>query len=116
VQLDGLPADFEPDASTVTGLQVMADVDQPGTIHTSNERVNRVERMSRYSVMSNVQSVITDTPGREKLSYPADYTQPMGFIHRQADLSAYLYTTMHHLVESQSIDDTYMRGNIPLKA
>ena len=116
IQVDGLPADFTPDESTVRALQVMADVERPGSLVTSDERVNRVERMSRYSVLSNVQSVITDTPGREKLSYPADYTQPIGFIHRQVDLRAFLHTTMRHLVESQSVDDTDMRGNIPLKA
>ena len=115
VQLEGVPEGFVPDEGTLTGLQVSADVDHPGVVKTDSERVNRVDRMSKYSVLSNVQSVITDTPGREKLSYPADYTMPMGFIHRQVDLRAYLYTQMDNIVEAQSIDDTSMRGNIPLK-
>ena len=60
-------------------------------------------------------SVFTDCPGREKLSYPADYTMPMGAIHRNYDLDAYLRTTMRHLVEGQSMADTPMFGNVALK-
>ena len=42
--------------------------------------------MARYSFAGNIMSVFTDCPGREKLSYPADYTMPMGAIHRNYDL------------------------------
>ena len=58
--------------------------------------------MAPYSFASNIMSVFTDCPGREKLSYPADYTMPMGAIHRNFELAAYLRTTMRHLVEGQS--------------
>ena len=58
--------------------------------------------MARYSFAGNIMSVFTDCPGREKLSYPADYTMPMGAIHRNHELAAYLRTTMRHLVEGQS--------------
>jgi alpha-L-rhamnosidase len=71
--------------------------------------------MARYSFASNIMSVFTDCPGREKLSYPADYTMPMGAIHRNHELAAYLRTTMRHLVEGQSIADTPMFGNVALK-
>ena len=71
--------------------------------------------MARYSFAGNIMSVFTDCPGREKLSYPADYTMPMGAIHRNFELGAYLRTTMRHLVEGQSIADTPMAGNVALK-
>lgn len=82
---------------------------------TSNARINRIHTMARYSFASNLMSVFTDCPGREKLSYPADYTMPMGAIHRNHDLGAYLKTTMRHLAEGQSMADTPMRGNVALK-
>jgi alpha-L-rhamnosidase len=84
-------------------------------VTTSNARVNRIHTMARYSFAGNVMSVFTDCPGREKLSYPADYTMPMGAIHRNYELDAYLRTTMRHLVEGQSLADTPMRGNVALK-
>jgi alpha-L-rhamnosidase len=71
--------------------------------------------MARYSFAGNIMSVFTDCPGREKLSYPADYTMPMGAIHRNFELSAFLRTTMRHLVEGQSVARTPMRGNVALK-
>jgi alpha-L-rhamnosidase len=115
VQVDGLPEGYVPDKDTITGLQTMAGVPVAGTVTTSNERINRIHKMARYSIMSNMLSTFTDCPGREKLSYPADYTMPMGMIHRNFELDAYMRTTMHHLVEGQSIADTFMRGNVALK-
>lgn len=115
VQVDGLPEGYTPPNDLVRMHQVSADVGHPGTVDTSNERMNRLDRMAKYSVLSNTQSVLTDTPGREKASFEADYTQPMGYIHRHIDTRAYLYTTMHHIVESQSVVEETL-GNVPITA
>jgi alpha-L-rhamnosidase len=115
VQVTGLPADYVPGTNTITGLRLQAATPEAGEVATSNGRVNRIHTMARYSFASNIMSVFTDCPGREKLSYPADYTMPMGAIHRDFDLSAFLRTTAHHLVEGQSIADTPMFGNVALK-
>ena len=104
-----------PTKDLVTGLRLQADTPVAGEFDTSNARVNRIHTMARYSFAGNIMSVFTDCPGREKLSYPADYTMPMGAIHRNFELDAYLRTTMHHLVEGQSIADTPMFGNVALK-
>jgi alpha-L-rhamnosidase len=115
VQVTGLPDGYVPTKETVTGLRVQAATPAAGEVTTSNARVNRIHTMARYSFAGNVMSVFTDCPGREKLSYPADYTMPMGAIHRDHELDAYLRTTMRHLVEGQSIADTPMAGNVALK-
>ncbi|TYB50572.1 Bacterial alpha-L-rhamnosidase [Nonomuraea sp. PA05] len=115
VQVTGLPEGHTPDKNLVKGVRLQADTPVAGAVTTSNARINRIHRMSRYSFASNVMSVFTDCPGREKLSYPADYTMPMGAIHRNHELAAYLRTTMRHLVEGQSVADTPMRGNVALK-
>jgi alpha-L-rhamnosidase len=65
--------------------------------------------------MNNILSVFTDCPGREKLSYPADYTMVMGALYRNFNFDAFMRTTMHTLVEGQSVADTYMRSNVALK-
>jgi alpha-L-rhamnosidase len=116
VQVTGLPAGFTPGKDLVTGVRLQADTPIAGTFSSSNARVNRVHTMSRYSFAANIMSVFTDCPGREKLSYPADYTMPMGAIHRDFQLNAFMRTTMRHLVEGQSLADTPMAGNVALKA
>jgi alpha-L-rhamnosidase len=115
VQVTGLPDGYRPARDLVTGVRLQANTPAAGSFDSSNARINRIHTMSRYSFAGNIMSVFTDCPGREKLSYPADYTQPMGAIHRNFQLDAYLRTTVHHLVEGQSRADTPMFGNVALK-
>lgn len=116
VQVTGLPAGYTPDASLITGHEIHADIPNvTGAFKSSNPRMNRIHNMVRYSFTSNMMSTFTDCPGREKQSYPADYTAPMGGLLSNFDLRAYMRTTMHHLVEGQSRADTPMFGNVALK-
>ena len=115
VQVTGLPDGYTPTRDLITGVRLQADTPIAGAFRSSNERINRIHKMVRYSIASNIMSTFTDCPGREKLSYPADYTMPMGAIHRNFELAAYLRTSMRHLVEGQSIADTPMFGNVALK-
>ncbi|WP_103963257.1 family 78 glycoside hydrolase catalytic domain [Nonomuraea solani] len=115
IQVTGLPEGYTPAKDLVKGIRLQAATPAAGEVTTSNARINRLHKMARYSFASNMMSVFTDCPGREKLSYPADYTMPMGAIHRDYELGAYLKTTMRHLVEGQSVADTPMRGNVALK-
>jgi alpha-L-rhamnosidase len=115
VQVTGLPAGYIPTAGTITGLQIRAATPLSGDVQTSNDRINRIHRMARYSIMSNVMSTFTDCPGREKLAYPADYVKPFGALHRSFDFTAYLRTMQRHLVEGQSRASANI-GNVALKA
>ncbi|MET8080365.1 family 78 glycoside hydrolase catalytic domain [Streptomyces sp. NPDC005303] len=115
LQVTGLPEGWTPTRDTVTGLQIHADVPSAGSVRTSDDRINRVHRMARYSIMSNTMSTFTDCPGREKLAYPADYVQPFGSLHRTFGYAAYLRTMQRHLVEGQSRAGDGI-GNVALKA
>lgn len=115
VQVTGLPPDYPVTTDLLTGLRLQADTPFAGSITTSNSRINRIHRMIQYSFAGNIMSVFTDCPGREKLSYPADYTMVMGAIERNHELASFMRTTAHHLVEGQSMADTPMRGNVALK-
>jgi len=115
IQVTGLPETYVPTVDTIRGLRLQGETPSAGAITTSNARINRIHTMARYSFAANIMSVFTDCPGREKLSYPADYTMPMGAIHRDYEVAAYLRTTIRHLVEGQSIADTPMFGNVALK-
>jgi alpha-L-rhamnosidase len=115
VQVTGLPEGYTPTPDTISGLQIRGATPVAGDVRTSNERINRIHRMSRYSIMSNMMSTFTDCPGREKLAYPADYLQPFGALHRNFDFTAYLRTMERHLVEGQSRAGDNI-GNVALKA
>ncbi|MET0448292.1 MAG: family 78 glycoside hydrolase catalytic domain, partial [Aeromicrobium sp.] len=80
VQVTGLPAGFTPDQDTLVGLQTNADVPSGGDVTTSDPLVNRIHSMSEYSIRSNMQSIFTDCPTREKLGWLADMIQSMGAI------------------------------------
>ncbi|WP_207757550.1 family 78 glycoside hydrolase catalytic domain [Nonomuraea cypriaca] len=115
IQVTGLPEGYTPTKDLIKGIRLQAATPTAGEVTTSNARINRIHTMARYSFSANMMSVFTDCPGREKLSYPADYTMPMGSIHRNYELGAYLRTTIRHLVEGQSKADTPMAGNVALK-
>lgn len=111
LQITGLPEGYRPTRKTVRCARLRADVRPSGLLETSDARVNRIHRMVYRSVEGNMLSVLTDCPGREKLSYGADYTHPMSVLTRNFDFTAYLRTMQRHLVEAQS-----KRGNVALKA
>ncbi len=115
VQIEGLPEGVVPTAETVTGVRLQAGTPDVGSFDSSNARINRIHKMAYYSMATQIFSTFTDCPGREKQSYPADYTMPMEGFHRMFEFDAYMRTTEHHLVEGQSIADTPMRGNVALK-
>jgi len=115
VQVTGLPEGVTPDASLITGHEIHADIPMSGDFQSSNARMNRIHHMTRYSFTSNMMSTFTDCPGREKQSYPADYTAPMQGLLSNFDLRSYLRVHMRHLVEGQSRADSPMFGNVALK-
>ena len=102
LQVTGLPAGFTPTTDLIRGLQLFADVPRAGDVETSNARINRLHKMSVYSIESNMMSTFTDCPGREKLPYGADYVQPMGSLNVNFDYAAYLRNMEVQLVEGQS--------------
>ncbi|WP_270044474.1 alpha-L-rhamnosidase [Solirubrobacter ginsenosidimutans] len=104
VQVSGLPDDFVPDANTLVGLQTNADVPTGGSVTTSNDLINTIHRMSEYSIRSNMQSIFTDCPHREKLGWLADMIQSMGAIHSNFDVSGFLRNMQRDMVESQQPD------------
>src|SRR3954452_23052332 len=101
VQVSGLPADYVPDENTLVGLQTNADVPTGGTVTTSSDLINQIHRMSEYSIRSNMQSIFTDCPHREKLGWLADMIQSMGAIHSNFDVSGFLRNMQQEMLESQ---------------
>jgi alpha-L-rhamnosidase len=115
LEVRGLPECYPVTTDLIMGYRLMADVPVSGAVTTSNERINRIHKMAQYSFFSNTMTLFTDCPGREKQSYPADYTMVMGAIERNLDLASYLRGHMRHFAEGQSMADTPQLGNVGLK-
>ena len=70
VELSGLAA--APPLAALTGLRIHSDVATAGSFACSNERFNRIQQMCRRTFVSNIISVQSDCPHRERLGYGGD--------------------------------------------
>ena len=70
VELSGLPT--APTLDAVRGLRLHADVGEAGTFASSSELLNRIQQVTRRTFLSNLFSVQSDCPHREKFGYGGD--------------------------------------------
>ncbi len=61
-----------PDLNAVEGLRMNTDLETAGSFECSNELFNRIQEATLWTFLSNVFSVQSDCPAREKLGYGAD--------------------------------------------
>jgi alpha-L-rhamnosidase len=69
-EVAGLPA--PPALDDLEGLRLNADVAESGEFSCSNELFNRIQDMVRWTFLSNIFSVQSDCPHREKFGYGGD--------------------------------------------
>lgn len=70
VELTGYPG--RPDLNTIEGLRMNTDLEPAGSFACSNPLFNQLQEMVQWTFLSNVFSVQSDCPAREKLGYGAD--------------------------------------------
>ena len=70
VEVTGYPG--EPALDAIEGLRLSADVREVGAFSCSNERLNRIQEMVRWTFLSNMFSVQSDCPARERFGYGGD--------------------------------------------
>ncbi len=70
VEVTGFPG--EPGLASLEGLRLNTDVESAGAFSCSNERFNRIQEMVRWTFLSNLFSVQSDCPAREKFQYGGD--------------------------------------------
>jgi alpha-L-rhamnosidase len=70
VELTGYPGTPGPDA--IEGLRLNTDIRPIGSFRCSNEAFNRIQDMVEWTLLSNVFSVQSDCPAREKFQYGGD--------------------------------------------
>lgn len=64
--------DYTPSADDVTGLTEYTSFADTGKFECSDELLNSVQHLCRWSAMSNCESIITDCPHREKNGWTGD--------------------------------------------
>ena len=70
VEVTGLTS--KPDLNTLEGLRLNSDVTPAGSFECSNELFNRIQQMVLRTELSNLFSVQSDCPHREKFGYGGD--------------------------------------------
>ncbi len=70
VEVEGLLE--RPDLDTVTGLRMNSDVPSALSITTDNELINKIQKMCNWTFKSNIFSVQSDCPHRERFGYGGD--------------------------------------------
>lgn len=70
VEVTGWPG--SPKLLDIEGLRMNADLPEAGTFSCSNEMFNKLNEVIRWTFLSNVFSVQSDCPAREKMGYGAD--------------------------------------------
>lgn len=70
VEVTGFPG--KPPIDALTGLRMNSDLEQVGNFECSNALLNQVQENTRWTFLSNVFSIESDCPGREKFGYGGD--------------------------------------------
>jgi alpha-L-rhamnosidase len=94
IEVSGWPG--KPDLTSIEGLRMNADLPSAGEFSCSNQMFNQLHTTIQWTFLSNVFSVQSDCPGREKLGYGADIV---------ATGNSYLYNYDMANFYSKTIDD-----------
>ncbi|MGN1095379.1 MAG: family 78 glycoside hydrolase catalytic domain, partial [Eubacteriales bacterium] len=64
--------DYEPSLSDITGVAICSDVGDIGEFSCSDDMLNRLQHLCRWSTLSNIESFPEDDPHREKNGWTGD--------------------------------------------
>jgi len=84
--------------------QVNSDVTDVSTFHTSDTKVNRLHTICRRSLTSNLHSIPTDCPHREKNGWMGDATTGMEYGMANYDLAALMTKFVGDMLDTQDAE------------
>ena len=87
LEVTGFPG--KPDLNSVEGLRMNTDLQETGSFACSNEMFNQIQEVTKWTFLSNVFSVQSDCPGREKLGYGADIVTTAEAFSYNFDMSSF---------------------------
>ena len=106
VEISGLG--YKPELEDLEGLRLSASLERIGSFDCSNELFNQIQDVVDWTFLSNVFSVQSDCPGREKQGYGADIvTSAEAFIYNY-DMANFYRKTVNDF-----INDVRPNGGMP---
>ncbi len=99
VEISGWPG--TPTPNDITGLRMNTDLQENGTFHCSDSLFNRLHEVVNWTFLSNVFSVQSDCPGREKMGYGADIAVTANAYMYNFNMAAFYRKTVNDFANDQ---------------
>jgi alpha-L-rhamnosidase len=115
LQVERMPANEEgqlPVVENLDGVVVHSSSDPVGKFECSNDLFNRIHNLVRWAQRSNMMSVLTDCPHREKLGWLEQYHLNGPSLRYEFDLARMFTKGMNDMADSQ-LEDGLVPNHVP---
>ena len=102
IEVTGWPG--VPTVNDIEGLRLNSDLESTGTFSSSNEMFNKLHDVIQWTFLSNVFSVQSDCPGREKYGYGADMVVSANAFIYNYDMSNFYRKAVEDFANDQQPD------------
>lgn len=102
VEITGWPG--KPDVNSIEGLRMNSDLTPAGEFSCSNDMFNQLHTVAQWTFLSNVFSVQSDCPGREKMGYGADIVVTANTFMYNFDMTNFYRKTLRDYANDQQPD------------
>jgi alpha-L-rhamnosidase len=102
VEITGWPG--KPTLNDIEGLRMNSDVQTDGTFSCSNDMFNQLNEVIKWTFLSNIFSVQSDCPGREKMGYGGDMVATSQAFIYNFDMANFYRKTVQDFANDQQPD------------
>lgn len=102
IEITGWPG--KPNLEDIEGLRMNADLTPVGSFSCSNQMFNTLHDKIQWTFLSNVFSVQSDCPGREKMGYGADIAATASAYMHNYDMAQFYTKTVQDFANDQQPD------------
>lgn len=102
VEITGWPG--KPTVNDIEGLRMNSDIEESGSFACSNQMFNKINEVTKWTFLSNVFSVQSDCPGREKMGYGADIVVSTEAFMYNYDMAHFYRKTVQDFANEQQPD------------
>lgn len=102
IEITGWPG--KPTVNDIEGLRMNSDIQKVGEFACSNEMFNKIHEVAQWTFLSNVFSVQSDCPGREKMGYGADMVTTANTFLYNYDMSNFYTKAVQDFANEQQPD------------
>lgn len=110
IEISGYPGDISPDM--ISGLRLNSDVSEAGSFSCSNEMFNGIQAMSQWTFLSNLFSVQSDCPHRERFGYGGDIVSTNEALMFNYDMAAFYAKAVQDWSDS-ALDEGMLTDTAP---